>query len=137
MQPADLLSVRFVFVWRCLTRSFLRPAAETPAGAVRDQPDGRADAEGRHAVLRLRPGEAEGPLSQHALLKGEQLVPAGSGAEVLVWSDPRWYEWEEMGVLRLRCFHCPVFAGYLIELSRPTSGLYVLSWGGARPRVGV
>ena len=43
--------------------------AEAHARPVRGQPDGRADPQGHHAVLRLRAGEAEGPLPQHALLQ--------------------------------------------------------------------
>ena len=37
--------------------------------ALRDQPDGRADAEGNHPVLRICAGETEGPLPQHTLLQ--------------------------------------------------------------------
>lgn len=44
---------------------------ETPEVTVRDQPHGGADAEGRHAVLRVRAGETEGPLSEHALQQAE------------------------------------------------------------------
>lgn len=45
-------------------------AGEAPSETVRDQPDGGADPEGHHSVLRLRHGAAEGPLPQHALLQG-------------------------------------------------------------------
>ena len=36
--------------------------------AVRNQPDGRANAEGRHTILRLRTGAAKSALSKHTLL---------------------------------------------------------------------
>jgi len=38
---------------------------------VRNQPDGRAYAQGCHTVLRLRRGETKGPLPQHALRQTE------------------------------------------------------------------
>ena len=42
---------------------------EALEGALRDQPDGRVDPEGHHPVLRICPGETEGPLPQHAVLQ--------------------------------------------------------------------
>ena len=43
---------------------------EASAVAVRNQPDGRANAEGRHTVLRLRARAAESALPKHTVLKG-------------------------------------------------------------------
>ena len=48
----------------------MTPTEEASAVAVRNQPDGRANAEGRHTVLRLRARAAESALSKHTVLKG-------------------------------------------------------------------
>ena len=51
---------------------------QAPEEALWDQPDGGAHPEGHHPVLRIRDGEAEGPLSQHPLLQGRCTVLKGS-----------------------------------------------------------
>ena len=48
----------------------MTPTEEASAVAVRNQPDGGANAEGRHTVLRLRARAAESALSKHTVLKG-------------------------------------------------------------------
>ena len=48
----------------------MTPTEEASAVAVRNQPDGRANAEGRHTVLRLRARAAESALPKHTVLKG-------------------------------------------------------------------
>ena len=45
--------------------------------SIRDQPDGRVDSQGRHTVLRLCAGEAEGALPQHPLFQGAYLEGVG------------------------------------------------------------
>ena len=42
---------------------------QTYGQSLRNQPHGRAHAQGHNPVLLLRGGKAESPLSQHALLK--------------------------------------------------------------------
>lgn len=49
-------------------------AGQASPETVRDQPDGGADPEGHHSVLRLRYREAEGPLPQHSVLQGNLLL---------------------------------------------------------------
>ena len=44
--------------------------ASTPVEPEDHKSDGGADPEGDHPVLRVRAGEAQGPLPEHALLKG-------------------------------------------------------------------
>ena len=58
---------KFTPYCQCSVGMFIEKALRQ---SVRDQLDGRADVERRHAVLRVRTGAPESALSQHALLKG-------------------------------------------------------------------
>ena len=69
--------------------------------AVHREPHGRADPQGYHPILRIRGGEAKGPLPQHTVFQGARLLTSMTRRRRITPASV----WEGMAVW-LVCFSC-------------------------------